>query len=131
MLLADSSAWVEFLRGTRSPTCERLREALQGDEVATTDAVMLEVVGGARTLAERDTLVGMFDSLEYLPQLARDDAVAAADLYRSCRVRGVTVRSWLDCLIATVSIRTAVPVLHLDSDFAAMGRTTDLIEFSR
>ena len=128
LLLVDSSAWVEFLRGTGSRTDRRLREALQAGDIATTDAVMLEIVGAARDPVQRDQLIGMLDGVEYLPQVPRTDVLGAAELYRVCRRQGVTIRSWLDCLIAAVSIRNAVPLLHADVDFGHIAKYTDLIE---
>lgn len=128
LLLVDSSAWVEFLRGTGSSTDSRLREALQSGDVGTTDAVMLEIVGGAKDLAQRDVLAGMLDGVEYVAQVPRTDALEAAELYRVCRRQGITVRSWLDCLIAAVSIRCALPVLHRDADFSRIAEHTDLRE---
>ena len=50
----------------------------------------------------------------------------AASLYRRCRRQGATIRSMLDCLVAAVSIRNGVPVLHDDRDFNALARHTEL-----
>ena len=59
------------------------------------------------------------------PVLATDYDDAAA-LYRRCRRQGATIRSLLDCLIAAVAIRTGVPLLHIDRDFDALARHTEL-----
>lgn len=49
MILVATSAWVEFLRATGSPTHHRLRQALSDDEpLATTEVVVMEVLAGAR-----------------------------------------------------------------------------------
>lgn len=128
LLLVDSSAWVEFLRGTGSRTDLRLREALRSGEVATTDAVMLEIVGGAKDIGQRDQLVGMLDGVEYIRQVPRTDVLDAAEIYRVCRRQGITVRSWLDCVIAAVAIRSAMPLLHADADFSRIAEHSDLVE---
>ena len=47
MILIDTSAWVEFLRDTGSTTCDRV-EALLGSEIAICDAILMEVLAGAR-----------------------------------------------------------------------------------
>ena len=47
VILIDSSAWIEFLRNTGSPTCEAVDHHLAGD-IAITDAVSMEVLAGAR-----------------------------------------------------------------------------------
>ena len=50
----------------------------------------------------------------------------AAAIYRSCRIRGETVRRMIDCLTAAVAIREGVPVLHADHDFDVIARHTTL-----
>jgi hypothetical protein len=52
--------------------------------------------------------------------------VAAADIRRSGRRRGRTIRSSVDCLIAAIAIENRVPVWHKDRDFAAIAAYTDL-----
>ena len=47
LILVDTSAWVEFLRDTGSATCDLVDELLAG-EIAICDAVLMEVLAGAR-----------------------------------------------------------------------------------
>ena len=47
MILIDTSAWVEFLRGTGSATCQAVHDLLGGD-IAICDPVRVEVLAGAR-----------------------------------------------------------------------------------
>ncbi len=47
MILVDTSAWIEFLRDTGSPSCERVAELL-GLEIATCDPIRMEVLAGVR-----------------------------------------------------------------------------------
>ena len=47
MILIDSSAWIEFLRGTGSAVCDEVDRLLDAD-VAITDPVLMEVLAGAR-----------------------------------------------------------------------------------
>ena len=47
MILIDTSAWVEFLRDTGSPICQRVDDLL-ATEIATCDVVRMEVLAGAR-----------------------------------------------------------------------------------
>ena len=64
------------------------------------------------------------------PMLAVDglqDWEVAAQLYRSARSRGLTVRSSIDCLIAAVALRTDIPVLARDRDFEALAEVSDLV----
>jgi predicted nucleic acid-binding protein len=50
----------------------------------------------------------------------------AAQLYRTCRRRGVTVRKTIDCLIAALCIEEDVELFHNDSDFDAITRVAPL-----
>jgi hypothetical protein len=52
--------------------------------------------------------------------------VAAADIYRQGRRRGMTIRSSTDCLIAAIAIANSVPVWHRDRDFGAIATFTAL-----
>ena len=50
MVLADSSAWIEYDRGTRGPVHLRLAELVAAhDELAVTEPVLMEVLIGVRT----------------------------------------------------------------------------------
>ena len=50
----------------------------------------------------------------------------AAMLFRVCRSGADQVRELIDCLIAAAAIRTDVPVLHLDKEFDALVRHSEL-----
>jgi predicted nucleic acid-binding protein len=52
--------------------------------------------------------------------------VAAAEIYRQGRRRGITIRSSTDCLIAAIAIDYGIPVWHRDRDFRAISRYTAL-----
>lgn len=124
MILIDTSAWIEFLRDTGSPVCNRVDELLTKD-IATCDAVRMELLAGARDefhLRQLRRLLARAVTLATRPG-AYDDAAA---LYRRCRQQGATVRRLIDCLIASIAIRASAPVLHQDSDFDILARHTEL-----
>ena len=125
MILADTSAWVEFLRDTGSPACSRLA-GLLGSGLVTTDAVQMEVLAGARDDAHVRALRRLLLRAHMLATLPGKDFHLAANLYRSCRSAGSTPRSIVDCLVAAVAIRNEVPVLHRDRDFAAISSVSSL-----
>jgi predicted nucleic acid-binding protein len=125
LILADTSAWVEFLRRTGSPVNVRMRQAVRAGELAVCDAVRMEVLAGARNhrhLVELERLLAVAVQLPTEPT----DYDVAAELFRTCRRRGETVRRLTDCLIAAVALRERVAVLHADADFAALARHTAL-----
>jgi predicted nucleic acid-binding protein len=48
--------------------------------------------------------------------------VAAADIYRVLRKKGITLESPTDCLIATLAIKADVFLVHKDSHFTVISR---------
>ena len=124
MILIDTSAWVEFLRDTGSPTCERVEQVL-ADDTATCDAVRMEVLAGARDESHLYDLRRLLARAAIIPTLPQDYDEAAS-LFRRCRRQGESVRRLMDCLIAAVAIRAELPILHCDSDFDVLARHTAL-----
>ena len=70
-------------------------------------------------------LRGLLARASLIPTEPTDYEEAAA-LYRICRHGGQTVRKLVDCLIAANAMRTSIPVLHSDDDFAVLARRTAL-----
>jgi len=124
VILIDSSAWIEFLRDTGSPTCLRV-DALLGTDIAVCEPVRMEVLAGARDdrhLSDLRRLLARATVLATEPA----DFEGAASLYRTCRRQGETPRTLVDCLIAAIAVRSEVPVLHADADFEVLARHTAL-----
>ncbi len=127
MILADTSAWVEYLRATGSPVDRRMDQLINGDaDLVTTDVVVMELLAGTTKDEELIELRRLLLRFEHLPIDPLDDFETAADLYRQCRRSGETVRALLDCLVAAVSLRTGAAVLHKDRDFDAIARQAPL-----
>jgi predicted nucleic acid-binding protein len=106
MILADTSAWVEYDRATDSRVDLRVSELIASDgPLAVTEPVMMEVVAGARTHEREEDLRRLLLRLELL----RFDSSAGFDggvhIYRRCRQVGVTARGLIDCMIASVAHR--------------------------
>lgn len=124
MILIDSSAWIEFLRGTGSAVCDEVDRLLALD-IAICDPIRMEILAGARDDAHLRQLRGLLARATVLPTGAVDYE-SAATLYRACRHRGETVRKLIDCLIAAIAIREDITLLHADADFDALARHTAL-----
>jgi predicted nucleic acid-binding protein len=127
VILVDTSAWIELLRGTGHPAHTTLRHHLERRAaLATTEPVVMELLAGARSAPERARLRARLTALPLLSVQGLADFEAAADLYRACQGRGATVRKLIDCLIAAVAIREHSTVLHNDRDFDVLARHTPL-----
>jgi predicted nucleic acid-binding protein len=91
--------------------------------VAVAVPVLQEILQGARTHERFQALRRYFEPIEcYAPNDARISAIDAARLYVECRVRGFSVRSSNDCLIACLAIEHDAQLLHHDRDFDAIAR---------
>jgi predicted nucleic acid-binding protein len=128
MLIADTSAWVEWLRLTGSPTNVAFREALADDLVTLLEPVKAELLMGARDRAEVGELRRLLETVDFELVYPRDDFESAVELFHAARLRGVTVRGLTDCLIAAMALRLDLPILHHDRDFARLAPVTNLQE---
>ncbi len=130
MPLIESSAWVEFLRDTGSPTCNRVDELLEGnpDHIIICDAVRMEILAGARDNSGFAVLTDLLARAVLIPTLPTDydDAAVLSPLLTG----GETVRKLIDCLIAAVALRAGIPGLHNDRDFDILVRHTGLQAYS-
>ncbi len=123
MILADTSAWVEYDRATGSAADERVAELIADDgPLATTELVMMEVMAGARTDVREGDLRRLLLRFDLLPFDAAADFEAAARIYRLCRRVGVTPRGLIDCMIASVARRNHVTLLAHDADLTRVGK---------
>lgn len=111
----------------RRPTLAagRFRDAAARAELVTTDAVVMEVLAGARDERHHREIS---QALALHPRVPTEphDFEDAASIYRACRRRGLTPRNLVDCLIAAVARRVDAAVLHSDRDFDAIAEVVEL-----
>ena len=96
-----------------------------GGEITICDAILMEVLAGARDERHLHDLRRLLARATILPTEPRHYEEAAA-LFRLCRREGETVRKLIDCLIGAVAIHANAPVLHNDGDFDILARHTGL-----
>ena len=117
MILADTSAWVEYDRASGSAADLRLAALIADDgPLVVTEPVLMEVLAGARSDAREADLRRLLLSFGFLPFDAVTDFEAAARIYRRCRHAGVTPRGMVDCMIAAVAYRRGAALLSWDVD---------------
>ena len=127
MVLADTSAWIEYDRGSGSPVHIRLRELmLAGDELAVTEPVLMEVLIGARSDRREHDLRRLLLSFTMFHFDAATDFDGAVQIYRRCRAAGVTPRGVVDCMIAAVAFRQGASLLASDVDMNRIARVIGL-----
>lgn len=117
MILADTSAWVEYDRATGSAVDRRLTALIASDgALAVTEPVAMEVLAGARSDRRAAELRRLLLRFPLLSIDATADFDAAARIYRRCRNAGINPRGMVDCLIAAVAWRRGAVLLAHDAD---------------
>jgi|SRR5450830_588308 len=119
MILVDSSVWIDLFRGRSTSQALYLQHALQDgySELVIGDLIMLEVLQGFRSDDEASTAQSAFAALGCVDLGGIELANAAAKNYRQLRKQSITIRSTIDCLIATFCIENNIALLHNDRDF--------------
>jgi predicted nucleic acid-binding protein len=123
LVVVDTSIWIGTLssKGKKRLNPERL------SEVATCWPIIQEITQGVRSDVHHKAVKSAFLAFPCLePQMSADVFLAASDLFRSGRRRGITIRSSTDCLIAAICIKHKVPIFHIDRDFDRIAQYTDL-----
>ena len=117
MILADTSAWVEYDRATGSAVDRRLAAMIEAaGPVAVTQPVVMEVLAGARDERREADLHRLLLRFELLRFDAVADFNGAVRIHRLCRAAGVTPRGMVDCMIAAVAWRRGAALLAHDAD---------------
>ena len=121
MILVDSSVWISFLNGVNSAQAAFLAGCIADDRALIIPGlVRTEVQLGARTEAEALRISRSLSAYPLVPEPTPADYEAAAAIYRTCRARGFTIRSAIDCLIAQLCLRDGYELLAKDRDFDAI-----------
>jgi len=122
MILVDTSVLIDFLKGTKSETVEKLEWVLQkGIPFGINSFIFQEVLQGV-TSEKEYTLLDSYLRTQRFYHLkdAIESYASAARIYMDCRKKGITVTSTIDCLIAVTALEHDLLLLHNDSDFAAI-----------
>ncbi|HPX27113.1 MAG TPA: PIN domain-containing protein, partial [Treponemataceae bacterium] len=104
MIVADTSVWIDYVKGIDAPHTNILDYELVCNRVITGDIIIVEFLQGFKN--DRDYLIAkqIMDNLEYRDFLGKEVAIQAANNYRKLRKLGITVRKTMDVIIATFCI---------------------------
>lgn len=117
MVIVDTTVWVDYLQGKKTPQTDWLDTELGRQRLGLTDLILCEVLQGVRgdrlfAQVRRDLL-----RFEVFTTGGTELAIAAARNYRALRSQGHTIRRTIDCLIATFCLIHGHALLHKDRDF--------------
>lgn len=117
MVLVDTTVWVDFFSSRFTPHVKALEKLIEErNDICTCGLILTEVLQGIQNDLEYKKTKVLFNNLIFLPmhyQLFSH----SAEIYRSLRKRGITIRNTVDCMIASVAIDSNIPLLHNDKDF--------------
>lgn len=116
MVIVDASVWVEYLRGTDVPETRWLDRNLSLQPLGITDLTLCEVLQGTQD-ANFQPIKAELLKFTLFEICNVNLAIAAAENYRILRRKGLTIRSTIDCLIATFCLQQNHELLHRDRDF--------------
>jgi predicted nucleic acid-binding protein len=111
--------WVDFFRGADTRVNRTLRRLIDDEEdLCLTSLNLTEILQGiTRDAVYEETRRHLIEFPIFEPE-GLSTYLHAADIYRTCRRRGKTIRSTIDCLIAAIAIEHDLVLLHNDRDFA-------------
>jgi predicted nucleic acid-binding protein len=124
IVLADSSVWIHFLRGSGVQYQERLVPLIMADRLAITPVIIMELLHGASAQKEYDKL---HKDLHALRLFESSDNVwqRAFKLSFTLRQKGVNI-PLTDTLIASVALEHGLLLLHDDRHYEMIASVTAL-----
>lgn len=126
MVIVDSSVWIDFLNERHTPQTQWLSASRSLGKIGLTTLILAEVLQGIRHDSRFRKAEQFFRSLPVVDSCDYELAVQAARNFRTLRALGVTIRSTVDCLIATLCIEAGHQLLHCDSDYEFFERHLNL-----
>jgi len=126
MILVDSSVWIAFFNGAKIWQAELLDELLNREPILIGDLILTEVLQGFRLDRDFKKAKEFMDTLQFCNMAGYDNAIKAAQNYRSLRKKGVTVRKTIDVIIGTYCIENKIMLLHDDQDFIPLEKHLEL-----
>jgi len=120
MIVADTSVWIDYVKGIIAPHTDLLDYELLNDRIVTGDIIIAEFLQGFRDDKDYEKARQIMDSLVYYDFLGYKNAYKTAENYRTLRKHGITVRKTVDVIIATFCIENDFELIHNDHDFDPM-----------
>ena len=119
MIIVDTTIWIDYFNGNRTPHTDWLDMQLARQRFGLTDLILCEVLQGVRDDGQWQQLRRDLLKFEVFETGGINLAVAAAQNYRMLRRQGLTIRATVDALIATFCLLNGYELLHNDRDYDA------------
>ena len=119
MVIVDASVVIDFLANRANPQAIWLDMRIDLERIGITSLTLAEVMQGIRYEAQAQKILARLSRFAVMDIPNGKLAITSARNYRELRTLGFTVRSTIDCLIATFCIEQKHVLLHNDRDFDA------------
>lgn len=118
-MLIETSAWIAFYRNDPVNIAVIIENWLvENQPIFTTPLIMQEVLQGFSDDQIYQQALSTFQHYEIFQfEDQKQAAIGAANIYRSCRKKGFTIRKPNDCMIAHIAMSFNLPLIHCDKDF--------------
>lgn len=120
MILVDSSVWIDYFNGSKTPQTDWLDSSLGNIPIIIGDLILTEVLQGFQSDKDFKTAKDLLLGIPFMTMGGQPLALASAMNYRYLRKKGVTVRKTIDVIIGTFCIHNRLILLHSDRDFDPM-----------
>lgn len=127
MILFDTSVWIDYLNKKQTAQVTILEDlfAIRA-RVYITPTIVQEVLQGISNQRRFEITSKVLMAQQMLVINPIEAALDAANLYRSLRQQGVTIRKANDCLIAAYAIHFSIEICHNDVDFDQIAQHSSL-----
>ena len=129
MVLVDTTVWVDFFSARSYPHVKALENLIVNrDDICLCGIILTEILQGIRKDSEFNRTRELLANLVFLP-MQNSIFLRSAEIYRTLRRKGITIRKPVDCMIAAVAIENDIPLLHNDKDFVPIEKHFGLKRF--
>lgn len=126
MALIDTSVWIDFLKGQETWQVSYLNQLLLNDtDIYSTGIILQEVLNGIKKKGERNDTIADFERFIII-QPSVQSHIEASEIFDRCRKNGLTIRSSVDCLIASLALEYDLLLLQNDRDYRLIAEVSPL-----
>lgn len=123
-ILVDTSAWIEFFR-RKEPYYSAVLELVDNDMVCCIGIVLAELLQGAKSEKELNTIKEFLHVFDFLPE-SIESWKKAGELSYTMKQKGRAI-GLSDCYIAVVTRSNNVKLLTLDKHFGILKKEIELL----
>lgn len=122
MVLVDTTVWIDLFKNAVTSQVTKFGILIEENEdIVINGVVLTEVLQGIGNEKEFESVKSVLDKLIYI-SISKDTHTFAAQIYRFCRKKGLTIRKPIDCIIAATCIEQSIFLLHNDRDFTNISK---------